>query len=681
MNESSNNIKRDDPKVPCRYCNSPITKSNMSSHVQKNCIVKKEWGKTKADIDALIEGESLALKLLEVDNEKLKIENRLLNEQINAISEQNLRLKNEMIELQEIFEQTGRENQYKVTFSEENMKCLFDKLPVKFGTKDDYEKVWRNYLNWCGSDSQRKNPVLVTNANDFLLNMFQEQHGYTFYLAKYRSIIQSLLRKLTQRNILLYKFRGKKVARREKTFLTMRQINELLDMFKHDDSDLYIACLFQAEVGGRFSGIANLKLEHIRFYFDHDSDKIFLPETKAGRGLRHISESSRKIILEFLEDNKTEIEARGGYLFYAGDNTDEYKRTRYLMTKMNKKLDFFKSTWGLKKLTTHDLRASWCENSRDKLMAQEILKKVSHGVGHTNTYVTQTHYLTNINLSMDEVMEAIVKLKRQHTNQKCSVNELNPPESEPESENSEKSEESSNYIQPKKLLGRKPKRCRKSKPTPKSSSNVKKSSKVNFIVAKPSKDEKEKLIDTLEQALKSKNIKFNDDLVFHVDSSNPKSKLVQVMPPDMIRVFKRFKKRSRLGIYGPFEVAHSSKFGYYVKTTNTVEKFTLICEYTGTVTDHEATSKDNDAVMNYLTTENSSFVINPDLTANLGRFLCGVNNKTRSKQKQNVNSILYNIEGSLHVILYASRKIDKGEILYYDYNAGSFKEYETDKFQ
>jgi len=224
------------------------------------------------------------------------------------------------------------------------------------------------------------------------------------------------------------------------------------------------------------------------------------------------------------------------------------------------------------------------------------------------------------------------------------------------------------------------KKHKKSNLTPKF--QHKKYSAVNFIVAEPSTEEVERLKDTLNEALKSKNIKFNDDLVFHVDPTNTKSKLVQVMPDNMERVYRRFKRNSKRGIYGPFEVVYSKKLGYYVKATNTVEKLTLICEYSGTVVDHDATTQDNDAVMDYLSTNNASFVINSDLTGNLARFLCGINNNDKkSKSKENVKSALYNIQGSLHVLLYANRTIKKGEILYYNYNAGSFKEYETDKFE
>ena len=50
------------------------------------------------------------------------------------------------------------------------------------------------------------------------------------------------------------------------------------------------------------------------------------------------------------------------------------------------------------------------------------------------------------------------------------------------------------------------------------------------------------------------------------------------------------------------------------------------------------------------------------------------------KKNQNVYSIRVSIKGSIHVLLLAGRKIKKGEILYYDYNAGGYNNYPTEDF-
>jgi hypothetical protein len=45
-----------------------------------------------------------------------------------------------------------------------------------------------------------------------------------------------------------------------------------------------------------------------------------------------------------------------------------------------------------------------------------------------------------------------------------------------------------------------------------------------------------------------------------------------------------------------------------------------------------------------------------------------------------LNSVRYDIDGEARVFLYAKRPIKKGEILYYDYNAGKDFTYNTDYF-
>jgi hypothetical protein len=77
----------------------------------------------------------------------------------------------------------------------------------------------------------------------------------------------------------------------------------------------------------------------------------------------------------------------------------------------------------------------------------------------------------------------------------------------------------------------------------------------------------------------------------------------------------------------------------------------------------------------------TSLVICPEKMGNLARFLSGINNKSlKSYKKQNVNSIRFNIDGQVHVLLYAAKGIKKNEVLYYDYNAGGFDGYPTDYF-
>jgi hypothetical protein len=111
---------------------------------------------------------------------------------------------------------------------------------------------------------------------------------------------------------------------------------------------------------------------------------------------------------------------------------------------------------------------------------------------------------------------------------------------------------------------------------------------------------------------------------------------------------------------------------------------TLITEYTGDVTLARNKIFDkNDSIMDLLKTPSSStsLVICPEKKSNLARFISGINNyDEKSAKKQNVKSIKYDIDGSAHIILYASKTIKKNETLYYDYNAGGHKSYPTAHF-
>ena len=111
---------------------------------------------------------------------------------------------------------------------------------------------------------------------------------------------------------------------------------------------------------------------------------------------------------------------------------------------------------------------------------------------------------------------------------------------------------------------------------------------------------------------------------------------------------------------------------------------TLLCEYSGEVfLSRDKLFDSNDSIMELLKTSSSStsLVIYPATRANIARFISGINNYDKlGLKKQNVLSIRYDIDGQVHVLLYASKTIKKGEVLYYDYNAGSNGTYPTEDF-
>lgn len=643
--------KKEDLLLICPYCYASVTKSNMGCHKRNNCKIFSLWGgKTKGEIDELIKGESIMMSGLTRMNENLMEQNEILNKKIIKLEEENLALKKQNAELEEVAEKKG---DMKITFTKENMKTMINAMGVKDSTKIEYLQVWEAYIEWCGwlDVENSRNPFFVHTANDYLKFYYNNKGGNTMTLAKIRTVIQTLLRKLTHRNILLHAFRGTKISKREKNFLSEKQLDIYLDQLKEKKSDTYIAQLIQAKVGGRVNSIANLEKRHLRFLFDPFSTKISLPDTKTVQTNKFINKETREILTQYCEENSESIKDRNGYLFYAGNSNEHSKRAKFLGRKINRELKSFSGTIGLTSLTSHDLRRSFCEISMDERRNKEILKEVSEMVGHKNPYVTKNHYLRKNNISMDEMKEKLVEI--------YSVRSKDESKSNPEFDS-----EIESIIELKKIKVQK-----------------KLSRKQNFIISEPSQEEENRLRDTLNEALNSKNIKFNDDLVFNVDLNDSESEQVQTMPSEMLKVYKKFKKNSRKGIYGPLEVVFDTIQGYVVKTTNIIEENTLISEYSGTVVEHSE-ELNSDALMNFLSTENSSFVICPDITGNLARFISGINNSKLKKKKsmQNVNSIMFNIEGSIHVLLYANRKIKKGETLYYDYNAGHFKEYDTSHF-
>ena len=91
----------------------------------------------------------------------------------------------------------------------------------------------------------------------------------------------------------------------------------------------------------------------------------------------------------------------------------------------------------------------------------------------------------------------------------------------------------------------------------------------------------------------------------------------------------------------------------------------------------------NDSIMELIRNPSSSnsLVICPEKKGNIARFISGINNlDAKAKKKLNLNSARYDIDGTVHVILYASRKIKPEEVLYYDYNAGGSSSYPTENF-
>jgi len=193
------------------------------------------------------------------------------------------------------------------------------------------------------------------------------------------------------------------------------------------------------------------------------------------------------------------------------------------------------------------------------------------------------------------------------------------------------------------------------------------------------------------KALLVKGIAFDDDLYYTSDCPCLMNNIelepsIQKMSPENLQVFLRFKEMSRKGFYAPISIEYHPTQEFVAVAAEDIPDLTLISEYSGIVepTRSHLFDTKNDSIMDLLrtTTSSSSLVICPDRRGNLGRYLSGVNNSSKEGlRKLNVRSGRFNINGQCRIVLYANRNIKKGEILYYDYNAGCFGEYPTQGFE
>jgi len=408
---SRSSKKREDPKVPCKYCDSEVRKSNMSAHVFNNCKIFNLWGKSKSDIDKLIAGENVQVEGLKSMNNSLMEENLALKKKIEEILMENLALKKQNMELEELAEVKGN---FKIKFSRQNIETMINQAGLSESTKAGYHQVWTAYVDWCGwmNDSESpKNPFLVTTANDYLCYYFNKEKQYTATLNKIKNVIQSLIRIFTSRNVKLKKFRGPLKFKRERNTLSKQQLDDYFDFLKSKKSETYYPQLVQAKLGGRINSIANLEKKHLKFL--SNSSKIVLPDCKTGDIVKYADEELTEILTKYCQENEQTINDRGGYLFYAGTSDDHRLRSRFLGSKVNEELKMFARRLNLQNLTSHDLRRSYCEISLNELQAKSILDEVSKRVGHKNHSVTRNHYLTkkSLNLNIEEVIDMIVKVK------------------------------------------------------------------------------------------------------------------------------------------------------------------------------------------------------------------------------------------------------------------------------
>lgn len=158
---------------------------------------------------------------------------------------------------------------------------------------------------------------------------------------------------------------------------------------------------------------------------------------------------------------------------------------------------------------------------------------------------------------------------------------------------------------------------------------------------------------------------------------------MQVMSKEDTDTLNLCKSMMERGEWPPLMVVFDPIEGFTVEADKTIRDLTIITEYVGDV-DYlkKRENDDGDSMMTLICAADSSksLVICPDKRSNIARFINGINNHTREgKKKQNVKCVRFDVNGEARVLLIASRDIQKGERLYYDYN-GYEHEYPTQHF-
>lgn len=707
----------DSVMVECDFCEVEISSKNLSRHKKKHCVFFIEFKMRKREIKYILVGHNQDISALKRIQEDLKHQNLLLKDNLKILEEENYNIKKNNLELHEHLD---RQFEFKFAYSEENVITMINKMTVAPSTMKTYLQVWRTYVGWCKQrkffidplepheDSCKRHPLLPSNANEYINCSFQiAGQEYTSTAAKQRSILQLIMRKITDKAVLLTRPKREKLYKRKKVFLTELEMDEFLNFLKDNNSIYYHQVLIQSKTGARINAVANLKLEHLLF-LTGQQDNIFLPDSKTNflKQGKYIDEKTRDILKQYCTAHKEVIEKRK-FLFYCGkespkekttnlkkdevlwEKKEHYRKAQYLSRKINEEIEKWTKMKNMPKARTHDIRRSVTQNSRNEKIQKMVTKLVSEEIGHSNVNTTTNFYLQKNQVNFDQIVSETFK-QIQLRNSRSNIEE---PVSEAESQSESESQPEPAPAE-KKILNKKTKRS--------SAGKIKPISKLH--IAEVTKDQQKKFKTSFNKALKKQNIKFSDDLVFKVpeefQSVKPKDRNnnIQTMPANMAKDFEKFKDLSRKQIYAPLELVEDEVQGWIVKATADIKKNTFVTEYSGTVIDF-SDDLDSDSIMEFYSTQASNLVIYPDEFGNLGKYLSGVNNQKVSrvcKKKKsekgavrnikekinlpNCTSQKFNINGGLHVLIYTIKNIKEGEVLFYDYNAGHLDEIVTQDF-
>jgi integrase len=600
-------------KTPCPICLISYSATNISKHI-KLCEKKK---KMSGGIEKAEQVDPMCLEY-EKKIKALEEKNKLLEEKIGKMTEENILIKRQTLEIMQVA------SMYNL-----NVSHICDKVPILL-TEDEaiklitmeieYKHTLKNYINkfkryvkFC--ESTGLNFALAASANSYInslrIQKMIQKLPITRSLVNLRACLQSMLRIVSGQNIRLNNLRRWAVRKnmRKVYFLKRDQLVELYENLKNnypDEVEYYLALRIQIETGARISEIVNLKMEDVLFLEKGVFDSIIINEFKTKKTrTKKLSSELRTLICQYIRENKI----KSGFLFLKNFKDDDHKiRSDNFGKKLNQMLWVKLDNGIIIHPKTHDIRRSYCDNFHEDRM--KCLEATRIEMNHSNKNVTANFYINTQNIKPGAL------------------------------------------------------HCYRTNPE---DDAILKHSLTNAL-------KKRNLIFTNENVYESEEL-----MKKVIKFCNKNAKKIERFDENDAYQINKFLCRSEEMRNGPLEVVLDKYQGFVVVATNFIPQFTIISEYVGNVQPHDPNFNHN-SIMKYISDDKTSYDIIPRTHANLSIFLSGTEGP--NSEFQNVFSIKRRLFNNIPQIFFIAMKdIEQDEILYYDYNAGGQGQYPIQNFE
>jgi hypothetical protein len=183
-------------------------------------------------------------------------------------------------------------------------------------------------------------------------------------------------------------------------------------------------------------------------------------------------------------------------------------------------------------------------------------------------------------------------------------------------------------------------------------------------------DIKEQSKNKLFTVFKENNMLFNDNLIYtdNFELNKPENALfVKYLNKENILKLYQLKQFTSNGYFHGLEVFFDDIKGYGVKSSMNIRHHTLIGEYSGKVFNYRSIiqNSENQFYFTLLETGDSSttLVIDAEIYGNITKF---INSPTEENSKSNCTTIALNIENTVHILIYTTQIILKGQELLLD---------------